>query len=109
VQQDENNDTNIKFGISNEDGWAAYLNRKHLFVKKYNHDPAAVYPDRGVSYETFCCNFMCEMESLSPLTLLQPGDHVSHIEEWKLFEGVEQSTEDEEQIDEMVGRYIGTF
>ena len=109
VQQDVNNDTNIKFGISNEDGWAAYLNRHHLFVKKYTHEPAAEYPDHGVSYETFCCNFMLEMESLSPLTLLEPEDKVSLVEEWKLFDGLDQVPEDEQQIDEIVEKYIKTF
>lgn len=106
VQQDVNNNNNLKFGISNEDGWSAYLNRDHLFVKKYSHDPDAVYPDRGVSYETFVCNYMLEMETLSPLVLLQPGASVSHIEEWKLMEGIELKSSDEEQIDQIVEKYI---
>lgn len=108
LQQDVNNDTNIKFGISNEDGWAAYLNRQHIFIKKYMHNPEAEYPDRGVSYETFCCNFMLEMESLSPLTLLEPDEKVNHVEEWKLFDGVDQA-EDEQQIDAIVENYIKAF
>jgi hypothetical protein len=109
VGQDPDNDTNIKFGISNEDGWAAYLNRGRLFAKKYAHEADAVYPDRGVSYETFVCNFMLEMESLSPLVLLEPDGRVSHIEEWRLFEGVDADTGDEKEIDRIVEKHISSF
>jgi len=109
LQQDKNIGANIKFGISNEDGWAAYINNNHLFVKKYSHDRNAKYPDGGVSYETFDCDYMLEMESLSPLVLLEPEKEATHIEEWKLIDLVSMPASNEQQIDEIVDRYIKTF
>ena len=66
LQQDKNIGANIKFGISNEDGWAAYINNNHLFVKKYSHDRNAKYPDGGVSYETFDCDYMLKWNRFRP-------------------------------------------
>lgn len=109
LRQDKNISANIKFGISNEDGWAAYINNSHLFVKKYAHDRNAKYPDGGVSYETFACDFMLEMESLSPLVLLEPDKEATHVEEWKLIDEINIPTNDEQQIDEIVDKYIKTF
>jgi hypothetical protein len=106
VRQDINNENHLKFGLSNEEGWAAYLNRNHLFVKKYTHDTATTYPDRGVSFETFCCSYMLEMETLSPLIRLEPDASLIHTEEWRLFENVQESAEQEEIIDGIVKKYI---
>jgi hypothetical protein len=64
LQQDPNIKRPLKFGTSNENGWAVYFNNNHLFVKYYTHDNNARYPDFGVSYETYTTDFMLEMESL---------------------------------------------
>jgi hypothetical protein len=109
LQQNRNIETTIKFGISNEDGWGAYINNNHLFIKKYIHNGNAKYPDGGVSYETFTCDFMLEMESLSPLTLLEPDKEVTHIEEWDLVDVIDMPANDEEQIDKIVDKYIKIF
>ena len=109
LQQDKTISDNIKFGISNEDGWAAYINNKHLFVKKYVHKKEAKYPDGGVSYETFTCDYMLEMESLSPLVLLEPEKEAIHVEEWKLIGQINMPAGNEQQIDEIVDKYIKTF
>jgi len=106
LKQDKNIKQNLKFGISNTDGWAAYINRNQLFVKKYNHHSNAIYPDGGVSYETFTCDFMLEMESLSPLVLLEPQDKITHEENWMLFDNVSLGIPDEKHIDEIVLKYI---
>jgi len=72
----------FKIGLPNNDGWAAYFNRDCLFIKYYKHEMRAPYPDFGASYETYANDFMLEMETLSPLTLLKPDDCVEHIEKW---------------------------
>lgn len=79
----------FKFGIPNEDGWAAYFNRGRLFIKKFNFYDEAVYPDFGSStYETYTNNFMTEMESLSPLALIENGESIEHTESWFLFDDI---------------------
>lgn len=77
-----------KVGMPNESGWAAYFNHGHLFVKYYTHLRSEPYPDLGASYETYTNDFMLEMESLSPLRLLEPGEGAEHTEEWELFDAV---------------------
>jgi len=96
----------FKFGIPDEEGWAAYFNHNNLFLKYYSHDPNACYPDFGVSYETYVNNFMLEMETLSPLTVLEPETSVEHVEEWELFDNVPMPPNDEAKIGEITKRYI---
>jgi hypothetical protein len=105
LRQDGNVEGNIKFGISNEDGWAAYINKGNMFINKFGYIEGAVYPDKGVSYETFTNDFMLEIESLSPLTMLKPGESLLHEENWYLFKGVDVP-ENEDEIDEIAGKYI---
>lgn len=96
----------FKVGISNEDGWAAYLNSGNLFIKRFTHYIHGKYPDFGVSYETYTTDYMLEMESLSPMKKLNPDDHMDHVEEWQLYENVSEPCSNEEQIDEIVRKYI---
>ena len=80
----------------------------HVFIKRYTHQKGAVYPDHGVSLETFAIDFMLELESLSPLVLLQPDDEVRHIEEWELLQGVDTPSNDEGELEAWVnGHGIG--
>jgi hypothetical protein len=96
----------LKFGISNENGWAAYFNHNHLFVKYYAHDKRAKYPDFGVSYETYTNDYMLEMETLSPLTLLEPGSHIEHVEKWTLYDNVTIPGNDESKIRDILLKMI---
>lgn len=96
----------LKFGTSNEDGWAAYFNHNHLFLKYYTHKTDAHYPDFGVSYETYVNDFMLEMETLSPLTMLQPEAGVEHIERWELFDNVAMPSNDEAEIEGVIKHYL---
>ncbi|MEW6715057.1 MAG: hypothetical protein AB1306_08220 [Nitrospirota bacterium] len=89
----------FKIGLTNNDGWAACFNHNQLFIKRYKHEMHAPYPDFGVSYETYVNDFMLEMETLSPLTLLKPDDFVEHIEEWELFDKIPMPSDSEEEIE----------
>ena len=105
LKQSRTAEGNIKFGISNEDGWAAYLNKGNMFVNRFAYIDGAVYPDRGVSYETFTTDFMLEMETLSPLSKLEPNEFLIHEEKWSLFKGIEEP-KNEDEIDDIVSKYI---
>jgi hypothetical protein len=96
----------FKFGILNEAGWAGYFNHGHLFIKYYTHYPEKSYPDFGVSYETYTNHFMLEMETLSPLTPLEPDSSVEHREEWELFDDVAMPSDDEDEVKETLQRCI---
>lgn len=99
LQQDPGIKQPVKIGISNENGWAVYFNHNHLFVKYYTHHMKARYPDFGVSYETYANDFMLEMETLSPLVLLEPNEHVTHAEGWELFDNVTMPSNNETEIE----------
>ena len=100
LRQDPSAKGPLKFGISNEQGWGAYFNHGHLFVKYYEHKEGAVYPDFGVSYETYTNDIMLEMETLSPLTMLDPGSSIEHSEAWELFGDVPMPGDNEYEIGE---------
>jgi hypothetical protein len=77
-----------KFGLSCEDGWLAYVNKGTAFVKTFEHLVDGEYPDNGCSVECFTNRFMLEVETLSPLYLLAPGEELLHVEEWLGLSGV---------------------
>lgn len=77
-----------KMGIAQQEGWAAYQLGEDVFAKRFSFDPEAQYPDGGVNFETFSNEQILELESLGPLTDLQPGTSVEHCETWSLFSGI---------------------
>lgn len=102
LQQDVNAKNPFKIGMPNEDGWAAYANNGNLFVKKYEHVLNALYPDFSASsFETYTCDYMTEMESLSPLQTIEPGDFIEHTEVWSLYGNV-TAPSSEDEIDKIV-------
>ena len=90
LQQDSRATTAQKVGLSNPEGWAAYARGKHLFLKQVTYQPGVSYPDMGCSVELFTNRDMQEIETLSPLTKLDPGQSVEHLETWTLLDGVPQ-------------------
>jgi len=74
-----------KIGLAHRERWVAYIAGDSVFIKTFEHVTGAVYPDGGCNFETFANNDMIEIESLSPLASLAPGESVSHTEKWHLF------------------------
>ncbi len=83
LRQDVKASTPAKFGINCEDGWVAYVNKGACLKKRFNHLVDAEYPDNGCSVECYSCNFMLEIETLSPLHQLPPGESIIHDETWE--------------------------
>lgn len=77
-----------KFGLHNQEGWAAYAFDSFLFIKRFQFVPAARYPDFDSSLEVFTNSKMLELESLGPLQMLQSGQEVTYEETWELHKGV---------------------
>lgn len=77
-----------KLGISNYPGWLAYWQEGGTFVKYSPLSQGAAYPDFGSVMELFCNDWMLEMETLSPLSTLEPGGSITHVEYWSLFAGL---------------------
>jgi len=78
-----------KVGYCNPHEWIAYWRKGVLFVKHAISVPEAQYPDGGCNNECYCNNQFVELESLGPLTRLEPGESVEHTEEWELFNSLD--------------------
>jgi hypothetical protein len=85
LQQDPKAEKPQKIGMKNTDGWLAYANGGHLFVKKFDYVTGGAYPDFGCSVETFTNGEMLEAETVAPMVKLQPGQTAEHVEHWFLF------------------------
>lgn len=79
-----------KLGLSHKERWVGYLNETTLFVKTLDYVEGAAYPDLGCNFETYSDEDMLEIESLSPLRKLAPGESVEHVEQWALLADVPQ-------------------
>jgi hypothetical protein len=88
LRQDPDASTPQKIGASVPDGWVAYARGGHLFVKKFQFEADAVYPDLGCCFESFTNHEFLELETLSPLAVLNPGEEIEHVEDWYLYENV---------------------
>lgn len=71
-----------KFGTLVKQGYAAYWNRDHLFLKRFPYDATATYPDYHVNFESFTRPGMLEVEALGALVTLQSGESVTQPETW---------------------------
>ena len=99
LRQDPHNADPQKLGMFNGDTWAAYLLNGEAFLKRTKADPAKTYPDFGCSFETFTNNEFLEIETLGPMTDVQPGQTVEHTEHWALFRDVKPNSLTDEELD----------
>lgn len=94
LRQDESASTPQKVGIHVSDRWAAYVNDNSLFVKTFDYQAGANYTDLGAVVELFTNAEMLEVESLGPLSKIEPNASVEHSETWHLFDGVSTPASD---------------
>jgi hypothetical protein len=102
LRQDPKNSEPQKLGLFNPDTWAAYILNGEAFVKRTSSDPAKTYPDFGCSFETFTNNDFLEMETLGPLTKVQPGRTVEQVEHWGLYRHLALSDWTDEELDRVL-------
>ncbi len=96
LKTDEKLEEPQKIGVSDRQGWAGYLKQDVLFIKKFPYVEGAEYPDYGCNCETYTAGNFMELESLGPLSIIEPGCSVVHVEEWYLFENVNAGSSDDE-------------
>jgi hypothetical protein len=74
----------LKIGSGPSPGRLGYLIDGHLFTKEITPAGAGVYTDRGAVGQVFVEGWFCELESVGPLSSLQPGSSISHREVWEI-------------------------
>jgi hypothetical protein len=75
----------IKFGYFNPHGWMGYWLDGVFFVKRFDVQTNAAYPDHGCNAESYCNDQFIELETLGPLAKLEPGQTISHMETWEVY------------------------
>ena len=80
-----------KIGLPHRERWVAYLLPQSLFIKTFNYEDGLTYPDMGSNFETFTKDDFIELESLSPIKQLAPGESIAHTETWHLFGNTDAS------------------
>ena len=84
LRQDQTASTKQKVGMLNRKGWAAYLLGNEAMIRRYPCEFGQTYADMGCNTETYTDSDMLEIETLGPLTKLEPGACLEHVESWLL-------------------------
>lgn len=105
LRQDSSAKSPQKIGAGVSQGWGAYVNGDRLFIKRFLYLPTSPYPDHGSNLEIFTNERMLEVESLSPLATLEPGESIIHREDWYLFRSVTLG-KTEEELDRNLQSYL---
>ncbi len=98
LQQQPGAEKPQKIGIQTAEGWCGYHIGNQLFLKQIKPDPHANYPDLGSRMELFTDATMLEVETLGPLTTIQPGQAIEHDERWVLLDNISDPLDDDALI-----------
>jgi len=84
LKQDVNNEQAFKIGTNNEEGWASYTEGGYTFTKSFGYQVGKEYPDHGCSFETYTNDKILELETLSPIQIIDSGEAIRHFEMWAI-------------------------
>ncbi|MGI6214149.1 MAG: hypothetical protein ACOYIQ_06365 [Christensenellales bacterium] len=74
----------FKVGVFNPDVYCVFRLENTTFIKEAKM-PEGVYPDMGCNIECYTCNPIQEVETLSPLTEVMPGQEITLSEYWRIL------------------------
>lgn len=94
-----------KLGISHSPNWLAYLLNGEAFVIKNSYIDGQPYPDEGSATETYADSSILEMESLSPMTAIQPGAYAEMAEDWSIVPDVSPDADEAELDAKLAARF----
>jgi len=72
----------LKLGVGPAPSRLGYLIDGHVFIKELPPSGPGVYPDRGAAAQIYLNEDFCELESVGPVSALEPGASISHREVW---------------------------
>jgi hypothetical protein len=79
----------FKIGYLNPSGWLAYWLDGILFRKTFEAQKNSAYPDNNCNAEMYCNDQFVELESLGPLTRVDPGASITHVEKWDVLKEID--------------------
>ncbi|CAN5420668.1 hypothetical protein BH11ARM1_BH11ARM1_04210 [soil metagenome] len=74
-----------KVGTFVDQGYAAYVLDGNTYLRRFAAIEGANYPDGGCNFETFSRQDMLEVETLSPMQIVESGAFAEHTEVWYLI------------------------
>jgi hypothetical protein len=78
-------DDYFKIGLRSAGSSVQYQSEgRPIFSKTFSADNALTYPDNNSNFEVFACKYMMEIETLGPLSTIQPGEKRIHRETWTI-------------------------
>jgi len=83
LKQDERIKRPVEIGVFISDSWTAYYVDGLFFLKEIEKVEGE-YPDYGCNVETFTNSEFLELETLSPLKEINPGEFLTHKETWSI-------------------------
>lgn len=105
IKQDENCEKPFKIGTMVNPEFTCYFVDGLLFIKKIECKKGE-YPDFGCNVEVYTNSEFLELETLSPLEIVEPGDFIEHKEIWDLKEVGEIPSIEEENIKKILENYL---
>ena len=75
----------FKLGVSHPARPVTFGRNGVVFSVDWDTESGSAYPDGGCSFETFFSRQMTEIETLSPLKTIAPGESAFHEERWELI------------------------
>lgn len=107
LRQDMGINRSFKFGCNNEAGWCGYAVAGQLFVKKFNFDANADYPDYGCNFESYTDANSLEVEALGGQIALAKGESVTLVENWDVLSAQQQfPNEKTEEFDDIIDSLV---
>lgn len=107
VLPDSKNAQPFKFGASADEGYAAYFNHGQLVVIEFEHYFNAEYPNFYCNFESYVNDEFVELETLSPLMTLEPGEVTVSVEKWHVADGVKKpDAADEKNIEKEINALL---
>jgi len=74
----------FKVGYLNRTGWVAFLRGGVLFCKHFDPQVERTHADLNSNVEVYCDARVLELETLAPLSRLEPGEEATFEERWEL-------------------------
>ena len=95
--------TNLKLGFNLNEGKVYYVVDCSTFKVSFDVKENGIYPDNNVCFETYSCKDFTEIETLSELQKVQPGESITHNEKWSLFKTpCKFNPKDDDSIDNFI-------
>jgi hypothetical protein len=69
-------------------GWLGYLRSGVFFLKRFDPQLDLLHPDLNTNAQLYCNHSHIELETLAPLTVLEPGQSSEQLETWEIYRDV---------------------